>query len=308
MHHRVAVVILLLRSTFASQPVTTALVATPAADLCPSCSCDGFGHLHVAAATGDIITIAHLLEIQCPADFPYPAPGALPRSYRYSASPGWGCYLNMYGGCDKSETALHIAAKKGQAGAVAALLLGKPASTSDSQSSARNQADPNKQRGDGMTALHIAAENGEYDICKQLLVARASPDPLMQVTAATPLMLAAKQRHGEIVELLLANGAKIMRNDAHGERASDYAQPAAQWSSWLAQPTNPALEILMKEEAKYIAGLQLQELVHYPAIKVLQDQLRGYLGVSGSELRASVCATAESGRGAPSRADPNDQI
>ena len=239
---------------------------------CPSCSCEGLGHLHVAAAQGDFEAILLLIRNECSAQYPYPAPAKLPASY------GWGCYLSAYGGCADSETALHIAARKGQSAAVEALLLGQP--TSENGRSGVNNADPNQGRKDGKTALHMAAEQGELDICRQLIGAGALLDPLMQVTGITPLMLATQNGHSDTVKLLIESGALVLRNDANGERASDFAQDKRGWSTnWLPQAANPCLHLLRKEEAKIEAAESERDEQEYPAIRQLKEQLLGFLGV-----------------------------
>ncbi len=68
-------------------------------------------------------------------------------------------------------------------------------------------ADVNAPQGDGMTALHWAAMNGSTDLASMLLLAGANPNPLTRVGGYSPLLLAAKQGHGAVIEVLLKNGA-----------------------------------------------------------------------------------------------------
>jgi ankyrin repeat protein len=68
-------------------------------------------------------------------------------------------------------------------------------------------ADVNAPQGDGMTALHWAAMHGSTELASALLTAGANPNPLTRVGGYTPLLLAAKQGHGDVIALLLKGGA-----------------------------------------------------------------------------------------------------
>lgn len=68
-------------------------------------------------------------------------------------------------------------------------------------------ADVNASQGDGMTALHWAAENGDAQLAEMLLYAGASVTPTTRIGAYTPLHVAARSGHGDLVSVLLANGA-----------------------------------------------------------------------------------------------------
>jgi uncharacterized protein len=68
-------------------------------------------------------------------------------------------------------------------------------------------ADVNTAQGDGMTALHWAAMNGDQKLAAMLLGAGANPRSTTRINRYTPLMLAARQGHGAVVEALLAGGA-----------------------------------------------------------------------------------------------------
>jgi len=71
----------------------------------------------------------------------------------------------------------------------------------------RNGADVNAAQGDGMTALHWAAERGNRELAEVLLYAGARVDAGTRIGHYTPLHLAARAAHGQVVTLLLDAGA-----------------------------------------------------------------------------------------------------
>jgi ankyrin repeat protein len=70
-------------------------------------------------------------------------------------------------------------------------------------------ADPNTPQGDGMTALHWAAERGQADIAAALLAAGARPSATTRLGAYTPLHLAARRGHEVVALRLIAAGADV---------------------------------------------------------------------------------------------------
>jgi uncharacterized protein len=64
-------------------------------------------------------------------------------------------------------------------------------------------ANVNTTSGDGMTALHWAAERGDIDIATILIGAGANVDATTRLGGYRPLLLAAKNGHAPLVELLL---------------------------------------------------------------------------------------------------------
>ena len=85
------------------------------------------------------------------------------------------------------------AAMRGDADAVRALLM--------------EGADVNAAQGDGMTALHWAAERGNNGIAEMLVYAGANLKATTRIGAYTPLHLASKVGSAEVVQLLLTYGS-----------------------------------------------------------------------------------------------------
>lgn len=68
-------------------------------------------------------------------------------------------------------------------------------------------ADANAAQGDGMTALHWAAERGDVQMTQVLIYAGANVEPVTRIGHYTPLHLAAKGGNGHVVETLIGGGA-----------------------------------------------------------------------------------------------------
>ena len=68
-------------------------------------------------------------------------------------------------------------------------------------------ADVNAAQGDGMTALHWAAERGDAELAAMLLYAGASPEPVTRIGHYTPLHLASRVGSAPVVEAILAAGS-----------------------------------------------------------------------------------------------------
>jgi len=67
----------------------------------------------------------------------------------------------------------------------------------------RAGTDVHEARGDGMTALHWAAENGNAEMARVLLYAGASASGGTRIGGYTPLHIASRTGHADIVKLLL---------------------------------------------------------------------------------------------------------
>jgi uncharacterized protein len=72
----------------------------------------------------------------------------------------------------------------------------------------REGADVNAPQGDGMTALHWSALNGDLETINILLYAGATTEPLTRLGAYNPLHLASSRGHGAVIERLLEAGSR----------------------------------------------------------------------------------------------------
>lgn len=70
-------------------------------------------------------------------------------------------------------------------------------------------ADIGVPQGDGMTALHWAADHGDADMAQQLIYAGANVSAVTRIGLYTPLHLAAKAGNPEVVKALIAGGADV---------------------------------------------------------------------------------------------------
>ena len=61
-------------------------------------------------------------------------------------------------------------------------------------------ADVNAAQGDGMTALHWAASNGDPELAQMLLYAGANVRATTRINGYTPLFLASREGHAQVVD------------------------------------------------------------------------------------------------------------
>jgi ankyrin repeat protein len=80
-------------------------------------------------------------------------------------------------------------------------------------------ADASAAAGDGMTALHWAAMNGDLEMVHMLLAAGANLKAATRIDAATPLLLAAENGRAAVVGALLDAGADAAAADVSGTTA-----------------------------------------------------------------------------------------
>ncbi len=71
----------------------------------------------------------------------------------------------------------------------------------------KQAADANSSQGDGMTALHWAAVNGNAEMAQLLIYAGATVKSLTRIASYTPLYLAAQHGNAKVVDVLLKAGA-----------------------------------------------------------------------------------------------------
>ena len=91
------------------------------------------------------------------------------------------------------ESPVADAAMRGDHGSVRALL--------------QQGADVNAAQGDGMTALHWAADRGDLEMARMLVYAGASLEAVTRMAEYTPLHLASRAGHGAVVRALLEAGS-----------------------------------------------------------------------------------------------------
>ena len=73
----------------------------------------------------------------------------------------------------------------------------------------RRGADANAAQGDGMTALHWAAERGNDEVARMLLSAGANVAALTRLGAYTPLHLASRTGRADVVRTLVDAGSDV---------------------------------------------------------------------------------------------------
>jgi ankyrin repeat protein len=98
-------------------------------------------------------------------------------------------------GATAAESPIAEAAARGDRDAVMSLL--------------KKAADVNAAQGDGMTALHWAAMNGDLELAEMLMVAGANVRATTRLGTYTPLYLASQQGHAPVIQALITAGADL---------------------------------------------------------------------------------------------------
>src|SRR5687768_8537427 len=80
----------------------------------------------------------------------------------------------------------------------------------------KNGDDVNAAQGDGMTALHWAARNGDLELTQMLLYAGANVKATTRLGGYTPLLMAADQGHAAVIAALVSGGADVKAANALG--------------------------------------------------------------------------------------------
>lgn len=88
------------------------------------------------------------------------------------------------------------------------------------------RADVNVAQGDGMTALHWAAEHGDLAMAEALLKAHAKVGAVTRIGSYTPLHVASKSGSGDVVKALLNAGADANVATTSGATALHFAAAA----------------------------------------------------------------------------------
>ena len=81
----------------------------------------------------------------------------------------------------------------------------------------RGGADANASQGDGMSALHWAAQNGDSNIAEALIYAGANLEATTRLGGYTPLHLAARAGRGQVARTLIVSGANVDAPTTTGE-------------------------------------------------------------------------------------------
>jgi uncharacterized protein len=110
------------------------------------------------------------------------------------------------------DASLLEAARDGDAAAVRARIQGG--------------ADVNAATGDGMSALHWAAQNGHLEVVEALLGAGSEVERTTRLGGYTPLLLASARGHAGVVERLIRSGADPNRANANGSVPLHFAAAA----------------------------------------------------------------------------------
>jgi len=87
----------------------------------------------------------------------------------------------------------------------------------------RNGADVNAAQGDGMTALHWAAEHGLSELAETLIYAGANLEATTRIGEFGPLHVASRRGSAAVVEALLQGGAPVDMRTTTGETPLHYA-------------------------------------------------------------------------------------
>jgi len=88
------------------------------------------------------------------------------------------------------------------------------------------RADVNAAQGDGMTALHWAADHGDSAMAVELLRAKANVTARTRIGAYTPLHIAARTGSPAVVHALLAAGSDVKATTTSGATALHFAAAA----------------------------------------------------------------------------------
>jgi ankyrin repeat protein len=113
-----------------------------------------------------------------------------------------GVIVALSGGIQAAESPIADAAARGDREAVKALL--------------KKAADVNAAQGDGMTALHWAAMNGDAELTQMLIVAGANVRAATRLGTYTPLYLASQQGHAAVIQALIEAGAEVKAGTPNG--------------------------------------------------------------------------------------------
>jgi ankyrin repeat protein len=181
-------------------------------------------------------------------------------------------------GVTAAESPIAEAAARGDREAVKSLL--------------KKAADVNAAQGDGMTALHWAAMNGDLELAEMLIVAGANVRATTRLGTYTPLYLASRQGHASIIQALITAGADLKTGTPNGTTPLMVAAAAGEVA---------AVKVLIDHGADVNAkdGVRAQTPLMYAAASNLANLSREGLGFGGNPQVPGGAGAAPAVRRAP---------
>ena len=173
--------------------------------------------------------------------------------------------LSIAVGLNAAESPIAEAAARGDREAVKSLL--------------KKAADVNAAQGDGMTALHWAAMNGDLELAEMLIVAGGNVRATTRLGTYTPLYLASQKGHAPIIQALIRAGADLKTGTPNGTTPLMVAAAAGEAA---------AVKILIDHGADVNAkdGVRAQTPLMYAAASNRAAVIE-LLAASGADLRAT---------------------
>jgi ankyrin repeat protein len=168
-------------------------------------------------------------------------------------------------GVAAAESPIADAAARGDREAVKALL--------------KKAADVNAAQGDGMTALHWAAMNGDADLVQMLIVAGANVRATTRLGTYTPLYLASQHGHAPVIQALVTAGADVKAGTPNGTTPLMVAAASGELEAVTVLVDNGA-EVNGKD------GVRLQTPLMYAAASNRAAVIE-YLASKGADLKAT---------------------
>ena len=168
-------------------------------------------------------------------------------------------------GVSAAESPIADAAARGDREAVKALL--------------KKAADVNAAQGDGMTALHWAAMNGDVELTQMLIVAGANVRATTRLGTYTPLYLASQQGHAPVIQALVNAGADVTAGTPNGTTPLMAAAASGELD---------AVKVLIENGADVNGkdGVRLQTPLMYAAASNRASVIE-YLAAKGADLKAT---------------------
>ncbi len=142
----------------------------------------------------------------------------------------------------------------------------------------KSASDVNAAQGDGMTALHWAAMNGDLEMSQMLVFAGANVRATTRLGSYTPLFLASQQGHAPVIEALLKAGSDVSAGTPNGTTPLMVAAAAGRVDAVKAL-VDAGAEVNAKD------GVRQQTPVIYAAAANRADVIT-YLASKGADLKA----------------------